>query len=773
MKVDFDEKTGRLSFHHAAAPDIKIDSGSAWARYHLESGQSLQALLSGAGCSLHEQAVVDAHGEASQIEIRCNANSHGIALTYRLRAYPSRTFVLLQITLHNQSKSPIYLEDFCLIQADPVSGGVLDIHPPASGLRFLKVGWLGWSYTGLRIPQDHNSTSWLDGFTSQSYANPVTPRPKHSGEFWSEGWAVLVGEHAAIVAGFVSTARQFGQVYACTRPGSAALTLTTQLDGIRIDPGEHYDSEWGFLQFQPLPNPEPQADLLEAVSRHMHARVPASPPPPMWTHWYQFYHDISEQRFLDTLDFLAQKRELLPLQFAELDDGYQSAWGDWLSTNDRFPHGLEWLSGQVRQRGFTPGLWLAPFTAERKSQLAVTHPDWLVKDSHGKLTRTGFVYNVVLHALDLTHPHVLEHLRELVSTLTHQWDFGMLKIDFLNTAALPGRRFDLKRTRAEALRAGLQAIRSGVGEQTFLLGCGCPFGPAIGLVDAMRIGPDTAPNWGPYFHWLEWAGPLFQGNPSMPALRNALRNTLNLNSTHQRWWWNDPDCLLVRDENSRLTEAEVQSEISLIGLSGGLLISSDDLNKLSSQRLSWVSRLVPNLNLHGLPVDGMQREMPAIYRVKAQKGEQQWHLVALFNWEDHPAEVHLQLTDLGFPPGSMLHVFDFWTAQHQQVNQPRLVYSDIPAHGCKLLRVCQAGTLPQLVGDNLHISMGMEIESIRMEGTRLEIQTLDMHRRLEGKLWLQLDAEAKEAKFNGKQVVIESQGQGIYIVDIDESGNSP
>jgi alpha-galactosidase len=766
MQADFDRKTGCLSFYHAGAPGVRINAACAWARLRLESGQVHQAFLSGVRSSIHEQSIVDVHGIARQREIRCDADNHGIAITYRIRDYPSSTFLLLQFSVQNQRQSPIYLQDFCLIRADPSTGGALDILPPSGGLRFLKVGWLGWSYTGLRSLQDRNSTSWMDGITSQSYANPLTPRPKQPGKFWSEGWAVLVGEQAAVVAGFVSTSRQFGQVFACTIPHAAALMLTTQLDGIRLDPGESCDSEWGYLQFIPLPDPEPQADFLDAVSRHMHARVPVSPPPPMWTHWYQYYHDISEQRFLGILDYLAPQRQVLPLQLAELDDGYQSAWGDWLSTNDRFPHGLEWLADQIRQRGFTPGLWLAPFTVERKSLIAQAHPDWLVLNKRGKPANVGFLYKMSIQALDLTQPEVLDHLRDLVSSLSQQWGFRMLKIDFLNAAAQPGYRSNPKHTRAEALRAGLQAIRQGVGEDTFLLGCGCPFGPAIGLVDSMRIGPDTAPSWRPYFHWLEWAGPLIKNNPSMPSMRNALRNTFNLNSLHQRWWWNDPDCLVVREAGSRLSDAEVQSEITLIGLSGGMLISSDDLEKVSAKRLGWLRRVVPNLGLHGLPLDGFEQEMPQGYRVQLEKNEQQWQLVALFNWEDHPRDIPFRLADLGYSPGVELHIYDFWDDGYIQPTWPEVCFEALAAHGCKLLRICQAGIGPQLVGDNLHISMGMEIESIRTEGTTLIIDTLDLGRKLEGKVCVFLDAEMKVALFNGQQVPIEMQAQGIYSVNI-------
>ena len=36
---------------------------------------------------------------------------------------------------------------------------------------------------------------------------------------------------------------------------------------------------------------------------------------------------------------------------------------------------------KIRAAGMTPGIWLAPFAAEKESRLAAEHPDWLL---HGK-----------------------------------------------------------------------------------------------------------------------------------------------------------------------------------------------------------------------------------------------------------------------------------------------------------------------------------------------------------------------------------------------------
>jgi alpha-galactosidase len=371
-----------------------------------------------------------------------------------------------------------------------------------------------------------------------------------------------------------------------------------------------------------------------------------------------------------------------------------------------------------------------------------------------------------IQALDASHPAVLEHLRTLVDTLVHQYGYGMLKVDFLYAGALPGIRHNPKLTRAEVLRLGLEAIRQGAGEETFLLGCGCPFGPAIGVVDAMRIGPDTAPSWEPYFNWLPWAGPLIKREPSMPSLRNAIRHTLNLSTLHQRWWWNDPDCLLVRDEQSRLTSSEVHSAVTMVGLSGGMLISSDDLRQLTPGRLRWISLLIPNLGLRGLPLNWLEHEMPRVYQVKLEQDGQAWQLVALFNWNDHPADCWLRFSELGYAPGAALHVFDFWGGHYKRLTEPQVMFSGIPTHGCKLLRVCEVRAEPTLVGDTLHISQGAEMASMRIVDGSLVLETVNMGRRAEGDLWFWLPNPPKLAICNGEQVKVEEKREGIYTMHV-------
>jgi len=66
-------------------------------------------------------------------------------------------------------------------------------------------------------------------------------------------------------------------------------------------------------------------------------------------------------------------------------------------------------------------------------------------------------------------------------------------IAFVYAAGLDGLRHDGSPTSAQVYRQGLDLVRSAIGPEAYLLGCGMPLLPSVGKVDGMRIGADTAP----------------------------------------------------------------------------------------------------------------------------------------------------------------------------------------------------------------------------------------------------------------------------------------
>ncbi|MCX5997997.1 MAG: alpha-galactosidase [Chloroflexi bacterium] len=736
--ISFDRQNGRISIVRRDHTAPSIANALVGLSYANPGGKRLITGFVDGRVTSSDEPLEDVHGKGRRYRFTSTARPDSLELNYTVNLYDSRPFILLRMEVANLGSGNIYLQDINLLQAEASLGASVNF--PASGrpLDFFKVGWHDWVYSGLRhgVEKDVNSLPIMKPF---------------------------------MLAGFASTADQFGFIHAnCRTPG---LTLTAHADGVLLEPGEVFLSEWGYLQFIDLPAADPAADYVEAVARQMKARVPALPPPAQWTHWYHFFQSITADLFIDNLNAIDNIRETIPFKIVQLDDGYQSAWGDWLTCNAKFPLGLEHLSKNITGKGYTSGLWLAPFVVEPRSKIATQHPDWLVKDRKGKPIVSGYFYDFYGHALDLTQPAVLDHVRTLLATISREWGYGFVKTDFAYAGALPGVRQNPKMTRAQAFRKGMEAVREGIGEQAFLLGCGCPFGPAVGIVDAMRIGPDPAPNWTPYLWSAKWATSIIKSEKSIPALRNNIRHTLNLSALHQRWWWNDPDCLMVRNYDTTLNDEEVRSNLSLVGLSGGLMISSDDLTRLPVERQKWVALLTPLLGVGGRALDLLEREMAELYVLPVEKNGMKWQDVAVFNWSDRPGGRKLDLLRLGYKVGEKLHVFDFWQKSHSLAGAGEIDLGEIPSHGCRLLRVCKVEEAPQLVGDTLHITQGCELKSWQVTGRTLQVNTIDLGRRAEGSLWLSLPGSLSSATCGIEPIPFEKENS-VYRLPLDFRGSA-
>ena len=772
-RISLDLAGGSISMVRRNHPVPSIDRALIGLSYANTGGKKLVAGLADELAAGSDEPLEDVHGRGRQYRFTSPGRTDGLELNFLINLYDSRPFLLLRLEVTNRGNGNIYLQDINLLRAEASCGAALNF--PASGrpLDFFKVGWHDWVYSGLRRGSEKNVHPLLSmkPFNVVQLYNPTLPIAGGRGEFWGEGWGLLTDQRSAILAGFASTADQFGVVHANCKAGASGLTLTAQADGVLLEPGEKFQSEWGYLQFIDLPSVDPAADYVEAVARQMKARIPALPPPAQWTHWYHFFQSITADLFIDNLNAIDKIRETIPFKIVQLDDGYQAAWGDWLICNAKFPLGLEHLSKSIRDRGYISGLWLAPFVVDPRSNVARQHPDWLVKDRKGKPIDGAYCYNFYGNALDLTQPAVIDHVRTLLATIAREWGYGFVKTDFVYAGALPGVRQNPKMTRAQAFRKGMEAVREGIGEKTFLLGCGCPFGPAVGIVDAMRIGPDTAPNWTPYLWTVKWATPIIKNDKSIGSLRNNIRHTLNLSALHRRWWWNDPDCLMVRNYDTTLNDEEVRSNLSLVGLSNGLMISSDDLTRLPVERQKWVALLTPLLGMGGRPLDLLEREMAELYVLQLEKNGMKWQDVAVFNWGDKAAKRNLDLSKLGYAPGGKLNVFDFWQKSHSLEPAGEIWLGEIPSHGCRLLRVCKVEDEPQLVGDTLHITQGCEIDSWQATGRTLQVNTIDLGRRVEGSLWLRLPGKLSAATCGAEPVRFEKESD-LYRLSLDFRGSA-
>jgi hypothetical protein len=164
-----------------------------------------------------------------------------------------------------------------------------------------------------------------------------------------------------------------------------------------------------------------------------------------------------------------------------------------------------------------------------------------------------------------------------------------------------------------------------------LLGCGAPLGPCIGLVDIMRIGTDTAATWKMFGKLTDIA---HHFNLEIPCLRNALLATVERSFMHNALWFNDPDCVVVRENKSKLKLHEVQLQLTIFGLSGGQVFFSDDLSLLPEDRLYYMNLLIPPFKQGALAIDMLNNYPPRCRYESRCICPETAFLLAVINWED-------------------------------------------------------------------------------------------------------------------------------------------
>jgi alpha-galactosidase len=338
------------------------------------------------------------------------------------------------------------------------------------------------------------------------------------------------------------------------------------------------------------------------------------------------------------------------------------------------------LAKEIAAAGYRPGLWLAPLVMHEDSLVLREHPEFALKLADGA---TLFVETWLgrCAVLDCTHPGAAAWLRKVIGTVVREWGYTYLKLDAMSFAAQDGSRVRYhtpNTTAPQNLRRGLEIIREAAGDETFILGCTCHFGPAVGLVDAMRVGPDVKELW---------------SNGPNPSVKHAMRLTLQRNWMHRRWWVNDPDCLIVRDTDTVLTEAEVRFLATGIALSGGMVVASDDLPKLPESRREMALALFPPAGIAAEPVDSLEGPVPLAWRADLGDGR---FFVGVLNWGDEPRWVR---SGELLRPGEV--AFDIW-------NGTKLGMGDIllRPHEGTLWQVTGpgAGLTPRVAGDSGHVN---------------------------------------------------------------------
>jgi len=609
-------------------------------------------------------------------------NEENLQASLKVRPFEEEGGLLISLALTNISDVPINILRIIPIYCDARSkGSVILGHQPGEWT-FFKMGWQSWSATRSFSTYEYDRSPRLK-FLREMEENPENKAAGKPGIFVSEQMTIIknLSSGQTFGCGFISSKKGFGDIKLDVSgkiPEFKLLEASYHLDGIPLEPGSTVESEPLWLNFAPS-----SIDLAErwailagkAMKARVHEHAPVG-----WCSWYYYYTKINEEQMVENLEKLAALKERLCIELIQLDDGYQTQIGDWLESNQKFPSGIPVLLKKIAEKDFTTGIWTAPFLARPKSRLFQDHPDWFLKNHKG-MPRSGGInplWGGRVYALDPTHPEAQKYLFDVFSTMRNEWKADFFKIDFCYAAALPAFRHDPNSTRASALRLGLETIREAIGD-AYLLGCGCPLAPAVGIVDAMRIGSDVTP---------KWENKLMKSllsDDNCLGTRHALRNILTRSFLHGRFWVNDPDCLMIRRKKNKLTDDEVIAMASVYAVTGGMILLSDDMSLVDEDRLELAARTIRLRTRGGRAPELMKSGFPETVISKTEKG----YLLLVANWKAVPCQRILDLAEILSQNeiANIRKVSDIWTGEEMVLRDSLIRFGNIPRHGVKLLEI--------------------------------------------------------------------------------------
>lgn len=599
-------------------------------------------------------------GKGSQLEIQYSTGK-----SHSIRLFGNLPFVLIQTRLRNDDDKPRDERSVVAMTA------TLQLDKPAAELRTFGTGGLA------TLSKEHGSYAYL---------GVVDPASR-----------------SGVIGGWITHDRGSGVVLASADDNSVALKAQIDYGRLRLPPKMETALETfavGYFEDARL-GLEAYAD---AVARHYRVRLPHQPAG--YCTWYadKYAGACDETHLAELVAYAAEHLKPFGFEFVQIDDHWQAGISKngpkrnftTHQPNGPYPAGMKPTADNIKRLGLTPGIWFMPFAGTYYDPYFENHPDWFAKTADGKPFETRWGGT----CLDMTQPGAREHLRSTVQRIAHDWGYTIFKMDGLWTGtatrlmyvnneykwdemgeALPA---DPNQTQIEAFRSGLKLVRETAGPNVYLLGC-CvsqnmrSFGGSFGLLDAMRVGPDTG-----------------AGHIGAP---HASRNYF----LHGRVWHNDPDCVSVRAKTP-LDQARVNA--SFTAITGNLFYNSDWIPDLPPERLDILKRTMLAHGLFARPVDLFENDPARIWLLTDARREPRRDVVALFNWDQHkPAAIECELSRIGLPAKKYVG-FDFWANRFVPPFSEKLA-AELPPASCRVLAVRPVAEHPQIVSTSRHVTQGM------------------------------------------------------------------
>ncbi|MGQ7856734.1 alpha-galactosidase [Pedobacter sp. WC2501] len=524
-----------------------------------------------------------------------------------------------------------------------------------------------------------------------------------------------------IVAGCLTHDRGDGVLFSKVQNGQVVLKMQVDYGRLPIPVHASIATETFVLGYftDARKGQELFADLL---SRQYHIKLKDKSA--TYCTWYdEFAGKAGTESSIKEISEFARK-ELKPFGFGgiQIDDGWQGgpvidgpARGfEAVNPNGPYAKGLGDVGKLVNKNGFRFGLWWMPFGRNDQAPEYTDKQNWFARKKNGELFRVAKFGGT---CLDLTRPEVKENIKLIVNNMK-RWDVNYFKMDGLWTGTATEINYindgykddhmenispfyDTSKTQIESFRDGLKLIRNTAGKDVFISGCAISqnmrsLGGAIGLVDAMRVGPDY--------------------NHDKQGIKTGPIRASRLYFLNGKVWWNDPDPVKVRASNAvgsadaassgKATLSSARLAASFVSLANDFFLLSDYLPHLPKDRLEILKRTMDGYNAEIRPIDYFENNIPNFWEAHQVQGHVHRHLIGMFNWENGDTTLSISLKKGGLASGRSYYGFDFWSDKLLPVFKDVLTMP-LAAQSCAIVSLRPVQTFPQVISTSRHISQGM------------------------------------------------------------------
>jgi hypothetical protein len=522
----------------------------------------------------------------------------------------------------------------------------------------------------------------------------------------------------ALIMGFLTFLRASSNVTWLYRKEDEHLSGWAGCDfaGHRLKTGERIVSEKLFLGVyrSPFDGLEAYATLAGAA---MKVKLP-SMPPMGWCSWYAYRLKVTEEIVLQSARLIKKHFGGYPFEYVQVDHGWQfrDICGHWLETNDRFPHGIEWLAGQLKKLGYKTGLWLGAFCLCESAPVMKEHPEFATQSVNGGPRCSPYTWpwppHERLYTLDPTHPGAQRFLKRSFGGLRRA-GVRYWKVDFtwgIADAAKDCAYYDPTAIKgAETYRKGCGVVSKAV-EGDYLYWCSNPINLGYGLSATSMTACDIG-NTG-----FRLAKAVEGRTEDLNFFRQNLTTIGARLFMHKRLFLINPDVVEVGGLGD-IEEGKIR--LTLVALAGGQVFLGDVLTELKQKHWDLLEKCIPPYGHAARPVDLFEHSWPSsyphIWHLPVKTAWGRWEVVGLFNLTTGPAETTVEFASLGLEADRDYLVYEFWSKRFIGRRRNSVTVPMKPAT-TQLLMVREAPEHPMVLSTDMHYTQGgMDLAGVRYD----------------------------------------------------------